>query len=229
MRCIIVEDEPLAVVRMRGFIEKMPSLQLLGTFDNGADALVYLQDHEVDLVFLDIHLGELSGIRLLETAGLKCAVIVTTAYDEYALKGHELGVTDYLLKPFTFERFVSAVSRAKERSVPNAFPATAEVSYLFVKTEYRLEKVMLADILYVEGMRDYRRIHTIRKKIMTLQTFQEFEAAIAEQILCRVHKSYMVAPDKIDSIEKDGIRIGDVLIPVSDTYRKRFFELIRMK
>ncbi len=165
MRCIIVEDEPLAIMRMRGFVEKMLSLQLLATFDNGIDALVYLEDHEVDLVFLDLHLGELSGIRLLETAGLKCAVIVTTAYDEYALKGHELGVTDYLLKPFTFERFLSAVSRAKERYVRPAHPATAEANYLFVKTEYRLEKLMLADMLYVEGMRDYRRIHTTHKKL----------------------------------------------------------------
>ena len=226
MKCIIIEDEPLALERVRGYVQKVPLLLLEATFDNGIDALVYLQDHEADLIFLDINLGEMSGIKLLETAGLKCAIIITTAYDEYALKGYELNVTDYLLKPFTFERFFAAVARARENKAKQQ-PTPVEKSFIFVKTEYRLEKVLLGDMLYIEGKRDYRQIHTINKKIMTLQTFGEFEEEVPERILCRVHKSWMVALSKIESIERDRIRIGDTLIPVSETYKKRFFELIK--
>lgn len=226
MRCIVIEDEPLALERVRGYIRAMPALQLAAAFDNGTEALVYLQDHEVDLVFLDIHLGDVSGIKLLEVAGLKCPVIVTTAYDAYALRGYELRVTDYLLKPFTFERFFAAVGRARE-AVARLQPLPAEKKALFVKTEHRLEKVLLDDLLYIEGKRDYRQVHTLPKKIMTLQTFGWFEAEVSERLLCRVHKSWMVAPGKIDAIERDGIRIGDAVIPLSDTYRDRFFEVIR--
>ncbi len=225
MNCIIIEDEPLALERTRSYVQKIPFLKLVAAFDSGVEALVYLQANPVDLIFLDINMGELSGIRLLETAGVKCEVIITTAYDEYALKGYELRVTDYLLKPFTFERFFAAVSRAKEHFEKRQ-AVVAEKKFIFIKTEYRLEKVLLGDILYVEGMRDYRRIHTLAKKIMTLQTFSELEQEIPEHVLCRVHKSYMVAPDRIDSIERDRIQIGDAIIPISETYKKRFFELI---
>ncbi len=225
MKCIIVEDEPLALDRTRSYVQRIPFLVLTATFDNGMDALVYLQEHPVDLLFLDINMGELSGIRLLEAMNVKCEVIITTAYDEYALKGYELRVTDYLLKPFTFERMLAAATRAREQYT-RRLPAQSEKKFVFVKTEYRLEKIMLSDIFYVEGMRDYRRIHTLQKKIMTLQTFNDLELEIPERMLCRVHKSYMIAPDKIDSIERDRIRIGEVFIPVSETYKKRFFELI---
>jgi two-component system LytT family response regulator len=224
IHCIIIEDEPLAMERARGYVQKIPFLSLQATFDNGVAALVYLQEHKTDLIFLDINMGELSGIRLLEAANIKCEVIITTAYDEYALKGFELNVTDYLLKPYTFERFLQAVGRAKENI--GRQPVRTARPFIFVKTEYRLEKLLLGDLLYIEGMRDYRRLHTSTKKIMTLQTFQDFEQEIPEQQVCRVHKSFMVALDKIDSIERDRIRIQDAIIPVSETYKKRFFELI---
>jgi DNA-binding LytR/AlgR family response regulator len=225
MNCIIIEDEPLAMERTRGYVQKIPFLKLAATFESGVDALLYLQEHETDLIFLDINMGELSGIRLLETADVKCEVIITTAYDEYALKGYELRVTDYLLKPFTFERFFAAVTRARENAEKRQ-PVASDKKFIFIKTEYRLEKVMLDDILYIEGMRDYRRIHTTSKKIMTLQTFGELEQEIPAHLLCRVHKSYMVAPGHIDAIERDRIQIGDVFIPVSETYKKPFLELI---
>ena len=222
--CIIVEDEPLALERTMSYVQKLPFLNLLCTFDNGIDALVYLQVHAVDLVFLDINIGELSGIQLLEAQGVKREVIITTAYNEYALKGFELNVTDYLLKPFTFDRFLQAVSRAQGNLTKKE--VATDKKFIFVKTEYRLEKIMLAEILYIEGMRDYRKIHTLTRKIMTLQTFTDLETEVPPALLCRVHKSYMVAPDKIDSIERDRIKIQDTLIPISDTYKKAFFELI---
>lgn len=225
MNCIIIEDEPLAMERVKSYVQKLPFLHLLDTFDNGIDGLVYLQSHSVDLVFLDINLGELSGIRMLETSKLDCQVILTTAYHEYALKGYELNVTDYLLKPYTFERFMQAVEKARNNQAKIAEPA--EKKFIFVKTEHRLEKISLSDVLYIEGMRDYRRIHTIHKRIMTLQTFRDMEQEIPSSIICRVHKSYMVSIDKIDFIEKDRIKIGDAKIPISETYKKGFYELIQ--
>jgi len=224
INCIIVEDEPLALERTRSYVAKLPSLHLLSTFDNGIDALVYLQSNPVDLLFLDINIGELSGIQLLEASDIKWEVIITTAYNEYALKGFELNVTDYLLKPFSFERFLQAVSRAQANLAKKE--VAVDKKFIFVKTEYRLEKLLLSELLYIEGMRDYRKIHTINKKIMTLQSFSDFEQELPPSILCRVHKSFMVAPDKIDSIERDRIKIQDTLIPISDTYRKSFFDLI---
>ncbi|MBK9505378.1 MAG: LytTR family DNA-binding domain-containing protein [Chitinophagaceae bacterium] len=226
MKCIIVEDEPLALERTKGYVEKLPFLKLLATFDNGVDALLFLKDNTIDLLFLDINLGELSGIQMLEAAKPDCAVIITTAYHEYALKGYELNVTDYLLKPFTFERFFQAVEKAK---VSLDKKETPEKKSVFIKTEYRLEQVLLSDIIYIEGMRDYRRIFLTGKSIMTLQTFKELEEMIPPSAVCRVHKSYMVAVDKIESIEKDRIKIGKERIPISDTYKSHFFNIIGRK
>lgn len=225
INCIIIEDEPLAMERVKSYVQRVPFLDLQATFDNGMDALVYLQTHKVDLMFLDINMGELSGIRLLETSGVRCEVIITTAYDEYALKGFELNVTDYLLKPYTPERFMQAVNRAREQ-IGRQQAVVPSRNFIFVKTAYRLEKLLLGELFYIEGMRDYRRIHTADKKIMTLQTFSEFEQEIPEQQVCRVHKSFMVALDKIGSIERDRIKIQDAIIPISETYKRRFFELI---
>lgn len=224
IKCIVIEDEPLATERIRGYIQKLPFLELIASFENGIDALVYLKTQSVDLIFLDINIGEFSGIQLLETANPTCEVIVTTAYDEYALKGFELNVTDYLLKPYTFERFVQAVTRVQD--AVSRKESSVDKKFIFIKTEYRLEKLLLSEILFIEGMRDYRKIHTLTKKIMTLQTFRDLEVEIPETVICRVHKSYMVSIDKIDTIERDIIRIRGIEIPVSDTYKKRFYQLI---
>jgi len=223
IKCIIIEDEPLAQERVRGYVSKIPNLELAGSFENGIDALFFLKTNEVDLVFLDINIGEFNGIQFAETLKTPIQIIITTAYPEYALKGFDLNVTDYLLKPFTFDRFIQAVERVQLKSVNDI---QAPKSYIFIKTEYRLEKVFLNDIIYIEGMRDYRRIHTFDKKIMTLQTFKELEDEIPSSVVCRVHKSYMVGIDKIESIERDRIKMKDVLIPISETYKKSFFELI---
>ena len=223
IKCIIIEDEPLAQERVRGYVSKIPNLELIGSFENGIDALFFLKTNEIDLLFLDINIGEFNGIQFAETLKSPIQIIITTAYPEYALKGFDLNVTDYLLKPFTFDRFIQAVERVQLK--PNN-ELQAIKSYVFIKTEYRLEKVFLNDIIYIEGMRDYRRIHTVDKKIMTLQTFKELEDEIPTSIVCRVHKSFMVNIDKIESIERDRIKIKDVLIPISETYKKSFFEVI---
>ncbi len=222
--CIIIEDEPLALEKTRDFVNKVPFLTLSGTFDNALTGLAYLNENKVDLLFLDINMDELSGIELLESATISSQVIITTAYQEYALKGYELQITDYLLKPFTFNRFLQAVNKAQENLTkrnPDKQP-----DFIFIKTENRLEKIMLNEILYIEGMRDYLRIHTTGKKIMTLQSFTELEQLIPAHLVCRVHKSYMVAINKIESIERNRIKIADQLIPVSDTYKDAFLQLI---
>lgn len=225
IRCIIVEDEPLALERTKGYVQKLPFLNLLTTFDNATDALVFLQTETVDLIFLDINLGEISGIRLLESSKIISQVVITTAYPDYAIKGFDLNVCDYLLKPFGFDRFVQAVDKVRNNLMkPEALP---DKKFIFVKTEYRLEKVMLDEILYIEGMRDYRCIYTLNKRIMTLQTFGELEREIPGHLVCRVHKSYMVAIDKIESIEKEVIKIGEKYVPISETYKKGFWKLIQ--
>lgn len=222
--CIIIEDEPLALERTKMFVEKIPFLNLLATFDNALAGLAFLNSNRVEVLFLDINMDELTGVELLESSNIESQVIITTAYQEYALKGYELNVTDYLLKPFTFSRFLQAVNKAQvqlEKNKPELAP-----SYIFVKTENRLEKITLADIIYIEGMRDYRRIHTVNKRIMTLQNFKELEQIIPSELVCRVHKSYMVAIAKIDSIERNRIKIGDQLIPISDSYKTLFYQTI---
>jgi two-component system LytT family response regulator len=224
LKCIIAEDEPLAMERARQYIERVPFLGLVAEFENSMDALVYLKNNSIDLLFLDINMGAMSGIQLLESANITCAVILTTAYHEYAIKGFDLNVSDYLLKPYTFERFLQAVNKVHANLQKNTDPKRG---FIFIKTENRLEKIMLDDILFIEGMRDYRRIHSVSKKIMTLKTFSEFEKEISPRVICRIHKSYMVALQKIDSTEKDTVKIGAQILPVSETYKKIFLGLLR--
>lgn len=222
--CIIIEDEPLAMERVTEFVKKVPFLNLCEAFDNSLNGLAYLKQNEVDLVFLDINMDELSGIELLESTNIKSEVIITTAYQEFALKGYELNITDYLLKPFTFNRFLQAVNKAQDNLAKRI--QNPQRDFIFVKTENRLEKITLSDIIYIEGMRDYRRIHLTDRKIMTLQNFNELELTIPAHLVCRVHKSFMVALNKIEAIERGRIKIAGQLIPVSETYKEAFFQLI---
>jgi DNA-binding LytR/AlgR family response regulator len=225
--CIIIEDEPLALEKTKDFVSKVPFLHLTATFDNALSGLSHLNNNKVDVLFLDINMDELSGIELLESSKITSQVIITTAYQEYALKGYELHITDYLLKPFTFNRFLQAVNKAQDKL--NQRKEEKQLDFIFVKTENRLEKIMISDILYIEGMRDYLRIHTAHKKIMTLQGFNELEQLIPSHLVCRVHKSYMVAVNKIESIERSRIKIADQLIPISETYKEAFLQLINSR
>lgn len=225
MTCIIVEDEPLAQFRLKDYIQKMPGLKLEACFDTAQDALQFLQQQPVDLLFLDIHLDGLSGVQLLEQYKPAAQVIFTTAYQEYALKGFELNVTDYLLKPFSLERFRQAVEKAQKK-LQAGFPILAK-DFIFIKSAYTVEKILFSDILFIEGMRDYRKIHTAGKTIMTLQNFSDFEKEVPPEILCRVHKSFMVAIHNIDKVDSNNVIIRDRVIPVSATYKKKFWQQLR--
>jgi len=226
INCIIVEDEPLALKRTKEYVEKISYLNLLQSFDNGFEAIGFLKKQHVDLIFLDIKMDELTGIQLLESLEKKPYVIFTTAYSEYALKGYELNVIDYLLKPFTIERFIQAVEKV---SVQLDKTTNDNRDFFFVKTGYCIEKIFFDDILFIEGMRDYRNIQTNTKKILTLQTFIELEKELPKSKFCRVHKSYIVTVKKIDLIERNRIKIKDKLIPISETYKENFFKLIGFK
>jgi len=164
-------------------------------------------------------------LQLAEQLVKDCAIVFTTAYPEFALKGFELNVTDYLLKPFSFDRFYTAMERVQQ-SLSHKQQHIAP-SNLFIKTEYRLEKVALCNLKFIEGMGDYRRIHAAHKKIMTLQTFKELEDELKDTTVLRVHKSYMVNLEFIEGVERDRIRIGNELIPISETYRKGFYERLK--
>lgn len=225
INCLIIEDEPLAMERIKSFVLKVPFIELIACFDNGLEAISFIKSNKIDLLFLDVQMDGFTGIQLLESLQKRPEVIITTAFDQYALKGFDLNVSDYLLKPFTFERFMQAVTRVYDRLTLSTSQVNKQI--LFVKTEYRLEKVTLDDILYIEGMRDYRCIHLKEKSIMTLQTFSDLERELPPSLFCRVHKSFIVAIDKIENIERDRIRIKNELIPVSDTFKEGFYKRIK--
>jgi two-component system LytT family response regulator len=226
INCIIVEDEPLALKRTKEFVSRVSYLNLLFSFSNAFDAIGFLKTNTVDLIFLDIEMDGFTGIEFIESLICKPQIIITTAYDKYALKGFELNVTDFLLKPFRFDRFLNAIERVYSILDKDK---TEDKNFIFVKTEYRLERVALCEIYFIEGMGDYRNVQIASKKILTLQTFFDFEKELPVKQFCRVHKSYIVSIDRISSIERNRIKIMDTLIPISDSYKERFYSLIGIK
>jgi DNA-binding LytR/AlgR family response regulator len=240
LNCIAVDDEILALKKIKRYAEKIDYLNLMATFDNALSTFSFLRENKVDLIFLDIQMDELTGIQLLETLKDPPLIILTTAYDEYALKAYELDVIDYLLKPIPFDRFLKAAEKAyslflkaqpdhHHEQVNNSNQKTPEPDYLFVKSGSKTIKVYFDKILYIEGMRDYLQIHTDDKKIMTLLNFKKIQEMLDPKRFVRVHKSYIIAVNKIDYIENNTIKIGNKLIPVSNTYKAPFFSLLDNK
>lgn len=240
IRCLIVDDEPLALHVLEDYMSKIPFLQLVKSTTNPIEALTLVQQGNIDLVFLDVQMPELTGIQFLRIANGKAKVILTTAYPQYALEGYELDVIDYLLKPIAFDRFFKAVQKAQtllqpaaQATVKPAEPVSVQQQqqdflsdFIFVKTEHKIQKVYLNDILFIEGLKDYISIFTPAERIITLQNMKKMEDALPAKHFTRVHKSYIVSINKIDSIERSRICIGDKIIPVGDTYREEFFKII---
>jgi DNA-binding LytR/AlgR family response regulator len=238
LKCIAIDDEPLALEIITAYIEKVPFLRLLTTFDNAIDSIDFIKENKVDLMFLDIQMESLSGIQLIHALKERPAVIFTTAFDRYAVEGFELDAADYLLKPISFERFVKSVDKVYNKIISHRNGQEAQEqqgrdatagNFIFVKTENRLQKVALSDILFIEGQGDYLKIVTTTARIMTLQNFRKFEETLPPENFIRVHKSYLVALNKIESISRNRIKIGNNLIPVSDTYKDAFYEAIGRK
>jgi len=241
MNCIAIDDEVLALKKIKRYAEKIDYLNLLGTFDNALSTFSFLRENHIDLIFLDIQMDEFTGIQLLETIKDPPYVILTTAFDEYALKAYELDVMDYLLKPIPFERFVKAVEKVYARFLKDSQlhnknsrleivpPQSNKPDYTFVKSGNKTIKMYFNKILYIEGMRDYLQIHTEDSKIMTLLNFKTIQDLLDPQKFIRVHKSYIVAIDKIDYIESNAIKIREKLIPVSSSYKIAFNALLSQK
>ncbi|MBM3420932.1 MAG: response regulator transcription factor, partial [Bacteroidetes bacterium] len=218
LNCIAIDDEPLALDIITDYASRIPFLKLLRTFDNAIECIDFLKNNQIHLIFLDIEMEGLTGIQLVHALKVKPEVIFITAYDSYAVEGFELEVADYLLKPVSFERFVKSVDRVYNRissREKSASLATDSLQvhktgrYIFVKTENRLQKIAIDDILYIEGQGDYLRIIARTMKIMTLQNFRKLEAVLPQGNFVRVHKSYMVALDKIDNVTRNRIKIGE--------------------
>jgi len=239
IRCLVVDDEPLALHILEDYISKIPFLELIKATTNPIEALTMVQEGNVDLVFLDVQMPELTGIQFLKISNGKTKVILTTAYSQYALEGYELDVVDYLLKPIAFDRFFKAAQKAQGIIQPSVKQPVIEPvaqiqqqqqdflsDFIFVKSEYKIQKVYLHQILYIEGLKDYISIFTPDERIITLQNMKKMEDTLPEKHFVRVHKSYIVALNKIDSIERSRIFIGDKIIPVGDTYRDHFFKII---
>ena len=230
IKCIAIDDEPLALKKVTSFVDKLSGPVMLKTFSNALEAIPYLKEEHIDLVFLDIQMEQFTGLQFLETVKDHPQIIITTAFEQYAIKGFDFHVTDYLLKPYSFDRFVQAIERVMDNMKQRQNGGTEEVNdFFFVKTEYRLEKIFSADILYVEGMRDYLQIVTRTKRIMTLQSFRFMESTLKPPQFIRVHKSFLVSVSCIESIERNRIRICDKLIPISITYRDAFLKAIAGK
>lgn len=222
LKCIAIDDEPLALEKLSIFIAKVSRLQLERTFTSAIEALDYLNQHHTDLIFLDIQMEDFSGIQFLNSLKNRPFVIITSAYKEYAIEGYDFEVTDYLLKPFGFERFYIAVEKVFRHTQPKISAPT----YLFVKTGYSLERIDIANILYIEGMNEYLQIVTREHKWMTLQSFRQMELLLPPENFLRVHKSYLVALDKIERIERQIIIIRGKRIPIGKSYKEAINRLL---
>jgi len=214
------------MLRIKQYAQNLPFLKILGAFDNALEAIVFMQTEKVDLIFLDIQMDGLSGIQLLESIKQRPEVIITTAFDMYAVKGFELEVADYLVKPFPFERFLQAVMRVQNKLKVDR--AGIQQPYIFVRSGYQHIKISLEDILFIEGIRDYRKINCRDdKKIIISETFTTLESKLPGNQFCRVHKSFLISLNKIESVEKDRIKIQNNFIPISEMYRAGFYKIIK--
>jgi len=233
IKCIAIDDEPPALDQIKKYILNVPYLQLLEIFDNAIDAMAYLKENSVDLIFLDIQMEHLSGIQFLKLLKEQPRIILTTAYDSYALEAFDLEVDDYLLKPISFERFLQATEKIYKRlsgeklsSNDQSSTVTDNREYFFIKTEFRIQRVDFKDILYIEGLKEYLIIQTPSGKIFTLQSFNEMLEQLPASNFIRVHKSYIVALNRIDSIRKNKILIGEKYVPIGATFKEQFLEII---
>jgi DNA-binding LytR/AlgR family response regulator len=230
LRCIIVDDEPIARKILQEFVEQVPFLEAAGQFENALKAEAFLQTNKVDLMLLDIEMPKLSGINYLKRPGVKPMVILTTAFPEYALEGYELDIIDYLLKPVAFNRFLKAVQKAKEfadlRDMP--LPHTAP-SWIFVRSEKRIEKIELKDILYIESLGNYVTIYTEAKSIIAYLTMKGLENQLPAGEFIKIHSSFLIAASKIEAIEGNMVKLKDKTLPVSRNCREALMQLVEQR
>src|SRR5882724_8094439 len=221
IKCIIIEDEPLAVKVLSDYILQVPFLELQGTFKDAIRATEFLRDNHTELIFLDIHLPKLKGMAFLKTLTNPPAVIITTAYHQYAVEGFNLNVTDYLLKPFEFERFLVAVTKVKTtQSEKQKSNEPGEIKdYLFLNVQKKKVKILFSEIVYVESQREYIKIVTIKKEYISKMSTHEIEDLLPANLFKRIHRSFIVSISKIDSYTAEMVEVNGVSIPIGRGYK----------
>ena len=233
VKCLIVDDEPMARDVIRRYIDQIPSLQVTAEFGNAIDATLFLQKNNVDMIFLDIHMPQLSGTDFVRSLRVIPKIIFTTAHKEYAHEGFELDVVDYLLKPIRFDRFLRAVNKAFPKQESESDDKLTSSShdmkfaspFIYVKVDRKMVKIMLDDILYIESDKDYLKVFTTNSMIITRQTISSVEAMLSENKFFRIHRSFIVSLDKIKSFSKDTVEIGNNELPIGKLYRNSFLKM----
>ncbi|MEO7991873.1 MAG: LytTR family DNA-binding domain-containing protein [Chryseolinea sp.] len=230
LSCIIVDDEPIARKILQEFTEQVPFLDLIGKFENAMKAEEFLKSHQPDIIFLDIEMPKVSGLQMLKRITVESMVIVTTAFPQYALDGYELDIIDYLLKPFALHRFLKAVQKAKDfYEMKNQSGNTQSSSYIFIKSEKRIEKVELSEILYAEVLGNYMTIYTDRKTIIAYLTMKSLESQLSPIDFIKIHQSFLVNRSKIESVEGNDLKVGNKSLPISRNYRESVTSLINKR
>ncbi len=231
--CIAIDDEILALNKIKRFISKVDFIELKNSFDNAKDAIEYLKLNTIDLVFLDIEMPEITGFQFLNLLNNKPYIILTTAFDQYALKSYDFEVNDYLLKPIQFDRFLKSIERiytlVKKNNQLLSIEQEVKVEndHFYVKSSGKVIKIFFDDILYIEGMKDYLSIHTTEKRILTLMSFDKLMLKLPAQNFIRVHKSFLVSIQKINEYNSYEVEIGNTNIPISRTFKNDFLETMK--
>lgn len=232
IRCLAVDDEPLARRLLTSFVGRVPFLALAGTCASAFEALAILQREAVDLIFLDIQMPDLTGVEFVRSLRPGALVVFTTAFEQYAVEGFQLNAVDYLVKPIAFERFLHAAQRAQERLSPPAAapPAPALIppdEYIFLKVDYHMQRVNLRDIRYLEGLKDYVKVHiNAPRTLLTLNSLRAFEERLPKPDFLRVHRSYIVSFNQINSVRANRIYLGDTILPIGDSYYEAFQQVL---
>jgi DNA-binding LytR/AlgR family response regulator len=230
LSCIIVDDEPVARKILHEFVDQVPFLDLHGKFENAMKAEIFLKSNAVDIIFLDIEMPKVSGLQFLQRLHIESMVILTTAFPQYALEGYELDIIDYLLKPFALSRFFKAVQKAKDyhemKTRTNGGPRS---SYIFIKSDKRIEKIELNDIIYAESTGNYVSIHTEDKRIIAYLTMKSLESQLPADEFIKIHQSYLVNCSRIDAIEGNEIKIGSKSLPISRNYRDLVMRVVNQR
>ena len=243
IRCVIVDDEPLALDVLEAYIDKIEDLELLARVDNAIEAFNLLNREQVDLLFLDIQMPKLTGIDLLKNITHPPSVIFTTAYRDYALEGYELDVVDYLLKPISFDRFLRAINKVYQINTPASISApvstppvlTPDVStgysdaFIYLKADKKMVKILLKEILYIESLKDYIRVKTRSKSVTAYQRISYMEEKLPEDKFMRIHRSYIIALDKVDAYSTPAVEIGEMEIPIGRNYRSAVLKALNHK
>jgi two-component system LytT family response regulator len=228
INCLLIDDEPLALQLLEDYIQKTPYLKLVGKFEESLQALPLLESQQVDLLFLDIKMPDITGIEFFRSLVHKPDVIFTTAYSEFAIDGFELKALDYLLKPISFEKFIAACNRVREYKELKNSKSNLTRDYFFINVSHKLHKVFYDDILYLEGYKDYTKLYlgSVSSPMLILHSLKYFEDLLQKSSFIRIHRSYIVPIRKVNTVSRKSLTIGKQNFPVSDNYRENLFSLI---